>query len=334
MPVISVITPVYNTKEEYLRPAIESILNQTYSDFEFILIDDGSKPYIRDIICSYPDERIKYISNLKNQGAAKSRNLGIEMSAGEYIAFIDSDDAAYPDRFSKQLSYLKAHPEVDCLGTSYRIIPANAVMHKSENNHDTLKYYTLFQGCPFCQSTVMMRRRVFEETGVRYETRFVPTEDYALWIELCDRCRFANLDEVLLDYRVHDSNISILKAEEQSRNGNLAQYDKIFRMAGVEDPHLAEIFTEFFQFEHLTKQEFAEVERRIPEIISFFASQGWNYARLKKLFAGKIRRVLRKTKSPALRNALLKSNMLKILGISNWFKFKIFLTKKTKEYAE
>ena len=103
MPKISVIMTVYNTEEKYLREAIESVLNQTFSDFEFIIVDDGSTNNAVEVVKSYRDERIKLVLNGKNLGMAKSSNIGLEMAQGEYIARMDSDDISLPERFEKQV---------------------------------------------------------------------------------------------------------------------------------------------------------------------------------------------------------------------------------------
>lgn len=122
MPDISVIMPVYNTKEEYLREAIESILKQSYSNFEFIIVDDCSNEYIEKIISTYRDERIKYFKLDSNQGASAARNFAISKASGKYLAFMDSDDISLPERFSKQLHFFNKHPEIGCLGTKTKII--------------------------------------------------------------------------------------------------------------------------------------------------------------------------------------------------------------------
>ncbi len=111
MPKISVVMPVYNTKEEWLREAIESILNQSYKDFEFIIIDDGSDKSIEPIVNSYNDARIVLIRQ-ENLGIAKSLNYGFKISKGEYIARMDSDDISLPERFEKQVNFLDKNPQI------------------------------------------------------------------------------------------------------------------------------------------------------------------------------------------------------------------------------
>jgi glycosyltransferase involved in cell wall biosynthesis len=121
MPRISVVMSVYNG-EKYLRQAIESILQQTYTDFEFIIIDDGSTDSSREIIQSYDDKRIRLVINEQNIGLTKSLNKGIRLAKGEFIARMDADDISLPQRFEKQVAYLDSHPEVGVLGTYANII--------------------------------------------------------------------------------------------------------------------------------------------------------------------------------------------------------------------
>ena len=115
MPKLSVIMPAYNA-EKYIGEAIESILNQTFTDFEFIIIDDGSSDHTADIIKGFHDERIRFIQNEKNSGVANTLNKGLELSQGEYIARMDADDISLPARFEKQVAFMEANPDVAVVG--------------------------------------------------------------------------------------------------------------------------------------------------------------------------------------------------------------------------
>ena len=117
MPVISVIMPVYNTKEKFLREAVESILNQTFTDFEFIIINDGSDSITEDIILSYKDLRIKYLKNEQNLGIVQSLNKAVKTAKGKYIARMDADDISMPHRLEKQYEFMENHPQCGVCGT-------------------------------------------------------------------------------------------------------------------------------------------------------------------------------------------------------------------------
>ena len=215
-PKISVIMPVYNTKEEWLREAIDSILNQTFSDFEFIIVDDGSSENnVEGVIKSYRDKRIKYFYK-ENSGVAKSLNFGLKKSIGEYIARMDSDDVSLSDRFEKQVKYLNNHPEISILGTAFEHFPKNKkVIHPT---HVTL--LDIFEGCFVAHPTVMFRRADFEKYDLKYNETFPCAQDYELWSRAVRLLKIANLSDVLLRYRVSESQISSRKIELQKSLNN------------------------------------------------------------------------------------------------------------------
>lgn len=205
MPRISVLLPVYNTPELYLRECIDGILSQTFADFELIIVNDASPDEnVERTVKSYKDSRIRYICNEQNMGISETRNKLIDLAQGEYLAVHDHDDVSVPERFEKQVAYLDAHPEIGILGTAHIEIPKNKiVMHPLEN--DEIEEQLMYD-CPLIHPSVMMRKSVLIETGVRYDKAYFPTEDYNLYLHLIGKTRFANLPEVLFKYRKHDSN--------------------------------------------------------------------------------------------------------------------------------
>ena len=167
MPKISVIMPVYNTDSQYLEEAIESVLQQTYADFELLLIDDASTTDIQSVIRKYNDVRIKYIRLNENQGAANARNLGVKEALGEFIAFLDSDDVALSERFSTQIIFFENNPNVDCVGSSFLIIPEGRCTHVLTKHNDII-CELLLHGCAFLHSSVMLRARIIKENNIFY----------------------------------------------------------------------------------------------------------------------------------------------------------------------
>ena len=202
MPKISVVMPVYNTKEEFLREAIESILNQTYSDFEFIIINDGSTNNAEDVILSYKDNRIVYIKQ-ENQGIVGALNNGILAAKGEYIARMDSDDISLPYRFEKQVNFLDSNPQISILGTWFECFPQKRIIKHPE----IPKLTDFIKICCIGHPTVMMRLADLKKYNLLYDNR-LKCEDYELWSRAIKYLNFYNLQEVLLKYRVHDSNSS------------------------------------------------------------------------------------------------------------------------------
>lgn len=203
MPKISVIMSVYNTNAIWLRESIESILNQTFKDFEFIIINDGStNEDVEEAILSYQDSRIKYIKQ-QNQGLAKSLNNGLEIATGEYIARMDSDDISLPSRFEKQVDYLDNHSEVSILGTWFEIFPETQIIKHPEHP----KYFDFLHHCCVAHPSVMFRRADFEKYNLKYNPEY-KCEDYELWSRAIRYFEFANIQEVLLKYRWHENNLS------------------------------------------------------------------------------------------------------------------------------
>lgn len=218
---ISVIMPVYNT-EKYLSEAIASILNQTYDNFEFIIIDDASTDRSLSIIRKFIniDSRIRLIRNETNLGISRSRNLGIAVAKGDYIAVMDSDDVSLPERFKKQILFLDCNPKVGVLGTNYLIIDelGNVTNHPKITQESSRVWWGLFFFNQIVHPSVMMRRSIFSDFNIRYEESLSSALDYDLWFQVIPHFEIRNLDERLHLYRLHSQNISVVKQEEQENN--------------------------------------------------------------------------------------------------------------------
>ena len=213
-PKISVIMPAYNS-EQYIAEAIESILNQTFSDFEFIIINDGSTDKTADIVRSYDDSRIRFIDNSVNQGISTTANLGLELANGEYIARMDSDDISHSNRFEKQVTYMDAHPECGVLSASYHMFgDADRITVHPEY----VGSLDLLVGCYVAHPVTMIRKSVIDEYNFVYDKDFVCAEDYDLWARMARVTEIHNLQDVLLEYRWHETNISNIHAEIQAEN--------------------------------------------------------------------------------------------------------------------
>ena len=200
---ISVLMPVYNTKEEYLRASIESILNQTFTDFEFIIVNDGSTNNAEEVILSYKDNRIKYVKQ-ENQGIVGALNNAWSKASGKYIARMDSDDIAYPERFAKQVNFLEENPEYSLVGSWAKIIPSKNIIKLPQD----IKIMDLLADCMFIHPSIMFNKADFEKFNLQYETGFEYAEDYCLYANAVKYLKITNLQEVLLDYRVYPENSS------------------------------------------------------------------------------------------------------------------------------
>ena len=210
-PKISVIMSVYNG-ERYLREAIESILNQTFADFEFIIVNDGSTDSSLEIIQSYQDERIRVINNEINIGLTKSLNKAITEAHGEYIARQDADDISLPNRFEEQLRYLEQHPETVLLGTSiYMIDEDGKTLGKCTAMAEPSK--SLTKGNPFNHGSTMFKSEIVHKLG-GYNELFRYCQDYELWLRMAKYYEVRNLKQVLYKLRSHDENIQFKKRDE------------------------------------------------------------------------------------------------------------------------
>ncbi len=202
-PLVTVLMPVYNG-EKYLKDAIQSILQQTYTNFELLIINDGSTDTSVAIIKSFTDPRIRLLENPTNLGFAATLNRGIKESQGIYIARIDADDIAMPLRLQKQVAYLDNHADVGLIGSAASVIDEtdklNGVTWRSNASSEEIPVILLFHNY-FTHSSVMVRKNALPEDGYRNEFR--PAEDYDLWIRIAQKWKLKNLPEVLVHYRIN-----------------------------------------------------------------------------------------------------------------------------------
>ena len=206
---VSVVMPVYNG-ERYLKEAMESILNQTFRDFEFIIINDASTDKSEEIIKSFIDSRIIYIKNDKNLGQAESLNKGIRNTRGLYVARMDQDDISLPERISVQSAYMEANREVAILGTWIQEIDKdnNAIRRSlfpntpSPSIKTRLFFARLAGWASIAHPTVMIKRDLFDKIGY-YDPKYHICQDYDLWFRTVKKYRIENIPKVLLSYRNH-----------------------------------------------------------------------------------------------------------------------------------
>jgi len=210
-PLVSVVMPVYNG-ERFLRDAIESILHQSFTDFEFIIIDDGSNDTSVAIIKEYPDSRIRLIQNPVNLGITQTLNTGIHQAVGKYICRMDADDVALPKRLQIQTAHLETHPKIAVLGSNTTVIDEIGQKANDEYYPQTDREIksSIFTHNPFAHSSVMIRHSVLDELGV-YDSGYLHNEDYDLWLRVATKHQLENLPHILLHRRVHGANITVSK---------------------------------------------------------------------------------------------------------------------------
>lgn len=215
-PEVTVLLPVYNG-ERYLRDTMDSILGQIYTDFELLIVDDGSTDGSADIIRSYGDPRIRVLINPARLKLSGALNRGIDEAQGTYIARMDADDIALPERLGRQLEYLRVHRDVGICGTAIEVF--GQVKRRNDifpPATEEIRSYALFD-CPFSHPTVMFRKDIFDHHLLRYDGSYYPTEDYELWSRAAELFPSVNLGEVLLRYRIHDQSMTGADWDEMDR---------------------------------------------------------------------------------------------------------------------
>ena len=214
---VSVVMSVFNG-ERYLREAVESILSQTFRDFEFIIVNDGSTDCTASILESYEksEPRVRLLYH-QNRGHAVSLNRGCRLAHGKYIARMDADDIALSHRLMRQIEFLEKHGEVGLLGGAYEFIDSTGkILAKRQNpveDRDIRSHFLV--DSPFLHSTVVMRRETFLSVG-GYRKAFEDSEDYDLWVRMARQSQLANLEEVVLKYRVHSGAVTYRKLRHQT----------------------------------------------------------------------------------------------------------------------
>lgn len=205
-PTISVLLPVYNA-EKYIEEAINSILGQTYQNFELIILNDGSTDSSLTIINQYRDNTKVKIITQENRGLIYTLNKGIDLAQGQYIARMDADDIAHPERFKKQLSLFETNKRLGVCSASTENIGAETGITLRSADNDILKATLLFWP-PFAHPATMIKRSVLSENNIYYREEFKHCEDFDLWSQLAPFCEFSNVTEVMLKYRVHPGQVT------------------------------------------------------------------------------------------------------------------------------
>ena len=236
-PELSVVMAVYNG-EQHLVEAVRSICRQTFRDFEFIIINDGSTDGTAEILGRHAakDSRIRVLTQ-PNDGLVASLNRGCKAARGEFIARMDADDFSLPTRFEKQIAFMRAFPRIAATGSASQFIEDGALLDLYERpplRHREIMD-VLFLGNPVVHPSMLMRRAALETVGY-YRPLFVAAEDLDLWLRLGERYELANLDDVLVHRRKHAEQVSFAKVVQQSMSSLAARYSSKMRCATGEDP--------------------------------------------------------------------------------------------------
>jgi glycosyltransferase involved in cell wall biosynthesis len=203
---VSVLMSCYNS-EPYLVEAIESIINQTVKDFEFIIINDGSTDKSLEIIKSFNDDRIRIIDNKANLGLIKSLNIGISECKGEYIVRMDADDISEKNRIEILKGFMDMNPDIGACSSYFEFgINSNKII-EYPLSHEAI-YLNCLNSCPFGHAPSILRRSVLLKNNLYYDERFLHSEDSNLWIRMLNLTRFANIPQMLYKVRLHQESIT------------------------------------------------------------------------------------------------------------------------------
>ncbi len=215
IPLVSVLMPAYNA-ERYIEQAIESILKQNFSDFELIVLNDGSVDRTHEVVMQFHDPRIRYYQHLTNQGIVAVRNTLVQHARGKYIALLDADDIALPERLERQVQHLESRHADICGTDHFTLDEASGRKKKSKQVHSNADIHAMLcVSSPLCNPSVMAKATIFKAHPFQFGTDIV--EDYALWQQLALKgYRFSNLKEYLIYYRIHPNQSSQSKVDQTS----------------------------------------------------------------------------------------------------------------------
>lgn len=217
-PLVSVFLSVYNG-EQHLREAVESILNQTFRNFEFLIINDGSTDSTREILESYVDPRIK-IFHQSNMGLTKSLNRGIELARGRYIARMDADDISDKERLEIQFEFMESNPRIAVCGTWTHIFGDVDNVWKYPGDHNAICCRQLFSNA-IVHPSAMIRKSVLSGSRLTYNESLLRSQDYDLWVRISKKYELANLNKILLHRRINKLNVGIVHEKDQINTADM-----------------------------------------------------------------------------------------------------------------
>jgi glycosyltransferase involved in cell wall biosynthesis len=222
--------PVFNAGK-YLTEAIKSILDQTFQDFELLIINDGSIDSSLDIIRSFKNKRIRIFNNKSNRGNYLSRNLGIKYSAGKYICVMDADDISLPHRFERQVLFMEQNPEFGLAGSGYRVIGRDQDLFR-ESEYEKIKVILIRNNC-FIHPSVIIRHDFLRKSNLRYIRKYYYSSDYDFIARAARYFPITNIPEVLMHYRVHDGQVTIQHRAKQAEYANEISLEQL-RYIGID----------------------------------------------------------------------------------------------------
>ena len=251
----------YNPNITYLKQSLESIYNQTYNNFEIILVDDGSDDDLQSFIQSFFDKRIRYVKLKEHVGITKALNKGLKFCRGEYIARMDDDDISLPNRFEKQIQYMEEHMNVNVLGCNKQNFGINNNISNIEINQlsrEEQQIELFFSNIGVPHPTVMLRKEFMDRNKIQYNEDYIKSQDYDLWVTCVQFTPIYCLPDVLLKYRCHQAQISVKKRGEQKFYKDLVRINQV-EMLGIRPSNMEkEIHIDFCEGK-IKKEEYRQL---------------------------------------------------------------------------
>ena len=229
-PLVTVFLPAYNC-EKYIAVAIDSILAQTYSNLEVLICNDGSTDGTEEIIKTYTDKRIKYIKNEKNLQLIATLNKGIRLAKGKYLARMDADDICLPQRIEKQVQVMERDPEVVICGSWVEILGPTPSVFKYPEHHDDIAVSMLFYSS-ISHPASIWRMEVIRNNNLEFNPNYYHAEDYRFWRESLSHGTFYNIQEVLLQYRVHEDQMGFVNPKDGLLSTSRIKKELVLEIAG------------------------------------------------------------------------------------------------------
>jgi len=264
-PSVSVVMPVYNGGQ-YLTESIQSILNQTFIDFEFIIIDDGSTDQSTNTISSFHDKRIIFQKNQKNIGNYRSRNIGMKLARGKYICVMDADDVAFPDRLAKQHAYMEQNKDIGICGSFIQIIPSG---HCPRFITDIEYLKVAFLSNNYCSHpSLILRKELLNKHQLYYNEEYYYAADFDLCARAFQFFNIHNISDKLLQYRRHSGQISTAKYAEQQKYADSIRINQLIENLKFKPEEIAtSLHLKLMKKEHIAEELKTDLESWIETII-------------------------------------------------------------------
>lgn len=218
-PLVSVLIPAYNA-EKYIEPCLRAVMSQTYQNLEILVINDGSQDKTAAILeeLAAADARLKIVHNSENLKLIATLNKGLQLAKGEFIARTDADDISRPDWIKTLLTFLLENPDIQAVGAGINMFKndphSDGRTHFYPLHHNDIIQEMMYSN-PFAHPVMLIRSGLFHQNGLRYNCQYPHAEDYKLWLEISKIGKLANVPKILLDYRLHDNNVSLVYKQEQ-----------------------------------------------------------------------------------------------------------------------